>query len=170
MQTKEWKEFKIESLFNIEKVKGLPFENYKLGTIPYISTSSINNGLTSFVYADNKAISKSNSISVDPIKGKSFYHPYNFVGRGFSGASINLLSSPNLCKEIALFLCNSIEKTATLKASYGYLFNSERLRKGIIILPITEKAQPDYTYMENYIKNIFAKKYNEYVRYAQAKL
>ena len=45
-----------------------------------------------------------------------------------------------------------------------------RLGKTKILLPVDTNNQPDYAYMEKYIKNIFAKKYNEYVRYAQAKL
>ena len=53
-----WKEFKIGDLFDIDKVRGLPTENYKCGDVPYITTSSNNNGLTDFISADNKAISK----------------------------------------------------------------------------------------------------------------
>ena len=167
---REWKEFKIGDLFDIDKVRGLPIENYKCGDVPYITTSSNNNGLTDFISADNKAISKRNSISVDPIKGKSFYHPYNFVGRGFSGASINLLSSSNLNKNIALFFCTVIENTANNKASYGYLFNGNRLKQGTILLPITKKGKPDYQFMEDYIKEMVYRKRQEYIDYAKVKL
>lgn len=148
----KWKEFQIDKLFEIKSVYGKPIHNYKTGTIPYISTSTINNGLISFITADKKSISCKNAISIDPIKGKAFFHEYNFIGRGFSGASINLLYNKRLNKYIALFLCKVIENTALNKASYGYLFNSDRLRKAKIILPADYNGEPDYEFMEEYIK------------------
>ena len=105
-------------MFDIIRVNGLPIENYKIGSVPYISTSSTNNGLVSFVISDIKSISNKNTISIDPIKGKVFYHKYNFVGRGFSGASINLLYNNNINENIALFLCTIIENTASKKSYY----------------------------------------------------
>mgnify|MGYP002624694393 CR=1 FL=1 len=163
---REWKTFKIGDLFEIKKVQGLPIENYKDGIIPYVSTSSVNNGSSNFISAPNEAISDKNALSIDPIKGKVFYHPYNFVGRGFSGASINLLYNKHLTKYNALFLATAIEKTASSKASYGYLFNGNRLKYGIILLPTTE-GKPDYQFMEDYIKEIMRTKRQEYINYAR---
>lgn len=152
-------------MFNIEKVKGLPIENYKIGNIPYISTSSINNGLIDFVLLDKKSISNKNTISIDPIKGKTFYHKYNFIGRGFSGASINLLYNKKLNEYIGLFLSTMIENTASKKSSYGYLFNSNRLKNGKILLPTTQQGDPDYEFMENYTKRLIYNKLLKYLEY-----
>ncbi len=167
---REWKEFKIGDLFDIKKVKGLPIENYSVGDTPYITTATLNNGLTDFISTNKDAISPKNGISVDPIKGKSFYHSYDFVGRGFSGASINILYNNHLNENIALFFCAAIENTAKHKASYGYLFNSNRLKQGIILLPITSKGEPDYQFMEDYIKEIMLAKRQEYIAYAKGKV
>lgn len=158
----EWKEFQIDKLFEIQSVYGKPIENYLTGEVPYISTSSIRNGTIDFIEPDEKCISLRNAISVDPIKGKAFFHKYNFVGRGFSGASINLLYKKEINKYIALFLCKSIENTACKKASYGYLFNGDRLRKAKILLPITKEGEPDYKFMEEYIKERENKLKNQY--------
>ena len=70
---REWKEFRIGEIFSIKKVSGLPIENYAEGNLPYITTSSTNNALVSFVSAPQKAISEKNVISIDPIKGKAFF-------------------------------------------------------------------------------------------------
>ncbi len=152
LKDREWKDFQICKLFEIKNVYGKPIENYIDGNIPYISTSTLNNGLISFVKANERCISSKNAISIDPIKGKAFFHEYNFVGRGFSGASINLLYKKDLNKYVALFLCKTIENTALNKASYGYLFNSDRLKRAKIMLPINSKGEPDYEFMEEYIK------------------
>ncbi len=167
MPSKKWKEFKICELFEIKKVKGLPIENYKLGDMPYITTAALNNGLSDFISSDKEAISPKNGISVDPIKGKSFYQSYDFVGRGFSGASISVLYSDNLNENIALFFCAAIENTAKYKASYGYLFNGNRLKNAIVLLPVTSQGEPDYAYMDRYVENIMLKQYEAYLKYVQ---
>lgn len=148
----EWGIFEIGKLFEVEKVYGNPIDTYSNGRTPYISTSSINNGVVNFITSDEKSLSKGNCISVDPIGGKAFYHEYDFVGRGFSGASINLLRNSNLNKNNSLFICRAIENTASKKASYGNLFNSNRLKKGKILLPIDDNSNCDWKFMEEYIK------------------
>lgn len=148
----EWKEFKIKNLFKIKKVKGRPIENYEKGKTPYTSTSSVNNAVTDFINAEKNIINTGKAISIDPIKGKAFYHDYDFVGRGFSGASINTLYSNKINKYTGLFLSRAIEKTSSQKASYGYLFNSKRLENAIILLPIAKNKEPDWEFMEDYIK------------------
>lgn len=168
LSDREWKQFNINDLFTIDKVKGLPIENYSknCGLIPYITTASSNNALSCFVNSCNNAISEGKCLSVDPIKGKVFYHNYNFVGRGFSGASINLLRSKiEINNNIALFLCVAVENTAKHKASYGYLFNGDRLKYAKILLPINKDGKPDYKFMDSYIKQIMHKKINEYAVY-----
>lgn len=148
-----WGEFLIKNIFTIEAVKGKPVKNYTRGTTPYVTTSSLNNGVTHFICANNK-ISKGKCISIDPIGGKTFYHEYEFIGRGGAGSAINLLYNKNLNKQIALFLCNAIEKTSLEKASYAIALNGDRLRNAKILLPIDENGNPNWLYMENFIKKI----------------
>ncbi len=171
LQDVEWKKFKINDVFTIKKVYGKPETNYKVGEYPYISTSAINNGLVSFREAfDEKSISNANCISIDPISGKAFYHSYNFIGRGYSGASINLLYSKYLNKNIAQFIITAIEKTSREKASYGYLFNSNRLEKGVFSIPVDKQGKPNWKFMEDYIKQEQKKIAKKVVNYYQNKL
>ena len=148
----EWKEFRIEEIFEIKKVRGKAIDKLVVGETPYISTSAINNGLINFVKSDESNISSKNCISIDPIGGKAFYHGYDFVGRGFSGASINTLYNERINEYTGLFIVNCIENTSKFKASYGYLFNSNRLARGVIQLPVAEENEPNWQFMEDYIK------------------
>lgn len=165
----EWGTFKIRNIFMIEKVIGKPIENYPVGNTPYVSTASTNNALVSFV-DDINSVSKGNTISVDPIKGSCFYHEYDFIGRGFSGASVNLLRSDKLNKYNAIFCCSAIQKTAMAKASYGYLFNSDRLKNGTIMLPIDSKGNPNWQFMEDYVKQEMKEQSQKIVSYYENKL
>ena len=140
------KAFSINQIFDIKKVYGQPQKTYEVGTTPYVTGAKDNNGVVGFVKADEASISKGNCISVDPITGLSCYQPVDFVGRGFSGASINLLYNDNLDEKTALFMCSAIEKVASSVAAYTNLFNSTRLANAKIIVPVLENPNPDHEY------------------------
>lgn len=166
----EWGEFKIGNLFDVSNVKGRPAENYNSGNTPYISSSGTNNAVISFVEANENIITNSGVITVDPIKGVCFYHDYDFVGRGFSGASVNILINKNLNKFSGQFICTVIQKTSMSKASYGYLFNGNRLRNGKILLPIDSQDQPNWQFMEDYIKQEQKQQAQKIIDYYERKL
>lgn len=155
LKSVQWKEFEIEQVFDqINSVKGKSIDNYPPGKVPYITTSAINNGLTNYILTDKEIITSGNVITIDPIKGKAFYHIYNFVGRGGAGSAINVLKSMKLNKNIGLFLTTMIESNSFLKASYGTQLNGKRLKKQKIMLPVTSENTPNWQFMEDYIKSI----------------
>lgn len=149
----EWKEFKLKEIFNIKSVKGKTIKNYSTGTIPYVTTSSNNNGITNFIKT-SQHLSLSNAISVDPIAGKSFYHNYDFIGRGGAGSAINLLYHEQLNEYSGKFICQVLEQVSVKKASYGVQLNGKRLKNLKILLPITHDGNPHWDYMEQFVRKI----------------
>lgn len=160
----EWGEFRVKDLFEMKSVKGKTIKNYKSGTIPYVTTSSTNNGVSDFIDTPVD-ISLKNCISVDPIAGKTFHHEYEFVGRGGAGSAINLLYSDKLNHEIGKFICSAMEKTSLGKASYAVALNGDRLKNSKLLLPIDKEGNPNWTYMENFIKNIEQKQIKNVLKY-----
>lgn len=149
----DWKEFKVKELFEVKPVKGKSITNYKEGKIPYITTSSIDNGLNSFIDTEDN-ISIKNCISIDPIGGKSFYHDYDFVGRGGAGSAINLLYNNNIDKYSGLFICRVLESSSFSKASYGVQLNGNRLKNLKLLLPIDKNGEPHWEYMSQFMKKL----------------
>lgn len=167
----EWREFVLGEIFTIKKVYGKMIDKYDIGQLPYISTSASENGLIGFVETDEiRSISCGNVISIDPIGGKCFYHKYNFVGRGYSGASINLLYNEMINEINSKFIMTCIEQTSKTKSSYGNLFNSNRLLKGKIKLPISKNEEINWYFMEEYIKERENKKRQELKYYYKNRL
>ncbi len=66
-------------------------------------------------------------------------------------------------KYLFLFVKNQILKQKD-KYQYGYKFNGARMNKQKITLPINLKKEPDYDYMENFIKKIEFEKLNKYIQ------
>lgn len=168
IDTSSWKKFKISELFEIRKVYGKPLSEYTEGKTPYVTGSEGNNGVVGYVSAPPEAISEGGCIAVDPIKGFAMYQPEPFVGRGFSGASINLLYNDNLTEETAMYVCAAIEKVSKSVAAYTNLFNSDRLKNAEISLPVTTKDVPDWDYMQERIAELEQERIAELEQYLVA--
>lgn len=124
LEQAEWNLFQIDEIFDVKRVEGKPINNYEDGNIPYVTSSSENNGIT------------------------------NFVGRGFSGSSINLLYNDNLNSLNSKFVSSAIEKVSKVKASYGIHFNANRLKNAKIFLPSEEDGNLNWQYMTDFIKKL----------------
>lgn len=161
LDEKKWKDFYVENIFNIRPGKRLIKANMKQGEIPFIGATDSNNGITNFV--SNINVSKDKNVLGVNYNGSvchSFYHPYECI---FSD-DVKRFELKNITgnEYIYLFLSTTIAQQR-VKFSYGYKFKEARMRKQKIMLPINEKEEPDYEYMEQYIKNIVLKKYMKYL-------
>ncbi len=157
----EWQEFEIGTLFNIKSGKRLTKAEMKSGEIPFIGATDSNNGITEFVSGTNNSES-SNVLGVNYNGSvvENFYHPYKAI---FSD-DVKRLTFKTITGNKYLFL---FVKTQILqqkgKYQYGYKFNAKRMKKQQIMLPVNKKGNPDYEYMENYIKQLEYKKLQKYL-------
>lgn len=165
LEYKEWEEFFLTEIFStIQRGRRLTKSNQKIGDTPYISSTSMNNGVDNFIgnktnvriFSDCLTIANSGSV------GASFYQPYKFVGSDH----ITHLKKENMSKYVYMFI-----STLTNRFSEKYNFNREindaRISREKIMLPINENNKPDFEYMEQYMKNITYKKINQYLNYLQ---
>lgn len=149
LSDKEWKAFTLEDIFTISSGVRLEKKNLIKGNLPFITAISLNNGISDFV-SNNNSSEDSNILGVnyDGSVVENFYHPYKAI---FSD-SVKRLKLRNVKgnKYIYLFLKAVIYKQKN-KYQYGYKFNSGRMKKQFILLPVIHN-QPDYEFMEEYIK------------------
>lgn len=159
----EWKEFLISKIFEIKAGKRLTKANMKSGKIPFIGSSDSCNGITNFVSNENSSTDKNIlGVNYNGSVVENFYHPYKCTFSDDVKRFSTIETKGN--KYIYLFLKNAILKQKC-KYMYGYKFNESRMKKQKIMLPIDSKGEPDYTYMENYMKYLEQKKLLEYLNY-----
>lgn len=94
-----------------------------------------------------------NCITVSPIDGSSFYQEDDFLGRGGAGSSIILLYNPNLNLYNGYFIATVI-RTVCRKFAYSDMANKDTIGAEKIKLPVDETGNPDFIYMESYMKNL----------------
>ena len=158
LASKNWKEFKIKDIFNIQKGERLTILDRMHGDTPLLTAASVNNGISSFIdyeiFKDKKKLFQ-NKITVDMFCNV-FYQEFRY----FSDDNIHTLLFKNKLHEkhyenkfINLFLV-SILKQLSKKYDYGRQVRLKRFEEEIISLPVTNKKELDFKFMENYIKSL----------------
>lgn len=167
LENKEWKEFFIEEIFNVFSGKRLTKQDMRKGNIPFISSSDSNNGITNFISNENNSLDNNVlGVNYNGSVVENFYHKYKSI---FSDDVKRFhLKNYNDNESILLFFKSIILKQKD-KYSYGYKFNETRMLRQYVMLPINKSGKPDYEYMEQYIKNLMYKKYNDYLEYVNKK-
>lgn len=164
LKDKEWKAFFIEDIFKIKSGVRLTKSNMKVGDIPFIGATDSNNGITEFISNKNSSLDKNVlGVNYNGSVVHNFYHPYQAI---FSD-DVKRLSFKNIQGNKYLFL---FVKTVILqqksKYEYGYKFNGTRMKRQKILLPINENGEPDYVFMEKYMRlkeTELLEKYRQYI-------
>lgn len=154
LDQKEWKEFYLCDIFTIRPGKRLTKSNMKSGTTPFIGASDSNNGVTAFV--SNTNVSKDSNVLGVNYNGsvvENFYHPYTCI---FSDDVKRFALREHNGNEYVYLFMKTVILQQKSKYAYGYKFNEERMQKQMILLPTTANGQPDYDYMEQYVKRLFS--------------
>lgn len=163
----KWGRFKIVDIFTISPGVRLTKADMIEGNIPFVGASDSNNGITTFCGNDNT--SKDTNVLGVNYNGsvvENFYHPYTAL---FSDDVKRLhLRDVKGNKYIYLFIKQCILKQKK-KFEYGYKFNGDRMKEQIIQLPILYDGTPDYSYMEEYMKQMEVKVLRRYKNYLQTK-
>ena len=167
----EWGEFRIKDLFELHLSKGDNQANLlDEGNIPLVSSGLNINGISKFIRdGDGKSeLFDGNILTVDMF-GKAFYHEYNFFS--VSHGRINILIPKfEITKFIAVFIVAEIDKNFSNVFSYNRMCSQKRLCSSKILLPIDSNGNPNWQFMEDYIKQEMREQSKKVASYYENKL
>lgn len=149
LNTFEWQYFNYKQIFKVKKGKRLTKEDQETGYIPYVSSSSLNNGIDNYIdngYTDENCLSFACYGSI----GEVFYQKNPcWIS---DNCNAIYLKDREFNSEIALFI-STVMQLEKIRFSYGMTAKKERLETFKIKLP-AQNGQPDFEFMENYIKSL----------------
>lgn len=158
-----WRAFDIHDVFpDVKRGKRLKTDDHISGSMAYVSSSAINNGVDNFIGNEDgvrmfeDCVTLANSGSV----GTAFYHPYRFV----ASDHVTKLKNDKFSKYIYLFIA-TVANRLSEKYSFNREINDKRLGREKIMLPVTESGQPDYDFMEAYMKAVEKRLLTQYKAY-----
>jgi Type I restriction modification DNA specificity domain len=149
LNVEKWVKFKLSELFEFENGKITTLDGVKKGNIPIATSTTINNGIQDFI--DNEEVYSGNRITLS-IRGggNCFYQQSNFC------ATLNamvLTPKTKFNKYIGIFLITILDQEK-FRYCYGRIRAINKCKQEIINLPITPQGDPDWQFMEDYIKSL----------------
>ncbi|WP_156008953.1 restriction endonuclease subunit S [Streptococcus ruminantium] len=165
----EWGEFLFPEIFSeIFIAKSSDSNALSQGEIPFVGRSSMNNGFQGLYHVSKDKIVKKNCITVSMVgEPRAFYQPYDFT----CSQNILVLRNDYLNKDISKFLISNINNYLISKGfGYGYPVGLNRVIKNKLMLPIDPKGQPNWQFMEDYIKQEQKVQAQQVIDYYERKL
>lgn len=168
----EWKEFKLNDLF--ERIEKGKCQNTNKETkesingVSFLSATLNNNGVSGFV-EPNYLLQKGNCIMFvnqgDGGAGYSVYKKEDFISTTSNSFGYAKWINRYTGLFVASILCRFKEKY-----SFGYGRTENRLRKDKVFLPINSKGQPNWEFMENFMRQIEEEKIQKLIKYFENKI
>lgn len=164
LEEKEWLSFSISDIFHILPGKRLVASDTTSGNRPFIGALDNSNGVARFVSDTNSSLDR-NVLGVN-YNGNGmvigFYHPYECI---FSDDVKRFHLKKYEDNAYVLLFMKVVILQQKSKFGYLYKFNADRMANTRIMLPVDDDGKPDYSYMEQYAKNMMLRKYEQYLNY-----
>jgi hypothetical protein len=159
IDTSSWKDFYIggdDGLFILKRGRS-PKRRSGVGSVPFVSASKENNGVTALVQSDGKEFTGGKiSANNDGSVGYAFYQANDFMAcASVTVLDVNTKAFPDfiLDEDLALFLCVILRQRGK-EYNYGDKWGIEVMEKNTIPLPVSNTGQPDWDYMRHFIKSM----------------
>lgn len=153
IDTTYWKEFRVGMFFDFKRGKVKKLQSLQKGDVPVIAAARSNQGVAG-CYDVEPLYKEQLTISCNGVGcGSTFYHDYPFNVNGDAIVSFDKMFIPTKAKQ---FICCILDGLLTRKYSYEEKCSPEKASNEKILLPATPVGEPDWRYMEMYMRGVEA--------------
>lgn len=148
----EWKEFRFDEVFTeIQRGRRLTKANQIQGTMPYVSSTALDNGVDNFIgnthnvriFENGVTIANSGSV------GSAFFHQYQFV----ASDHVTFLKNSSFNNYVYLFILPIVQRLSE-KYSFNREMSDQRIKREKLLLPITPDGQINYNFMQQTMQKV----------------
>lgn len=154
--TRRVKTFKVVDVFDVRNthcVQKTWIKNFE-GKIPYVTASSENNSIDSYIEYDHLMMDRGNAIVIG---GKTFvvsYQKDDFFSNDSHNLVLRLKNQIYESEWVYLYLVAVIVRGVGAKYSWGDSVSFKKIQKDVISLPVDENGEIDFLYMEKCMRQI----------------
>lgn len=156
LSDREWDYFTLEDIvlsihngksYNASDLVASDSEDY----VSYVTRTGENNGVSMYVQAlDYRGLEKANAITIGDTTATIFYQDRKFI----TGPHIIILRADWLNVFTAEFIITLLNKEKYRYPVFGRPFAKDLIKQTKLYLPIDNNGEPDYKFMEDYIKSL----------------
>ena len=159
INTSNWTDFRVGDLFDIHPTKAYKLTNNSLfeedGVNPVVVNSSFNNGIGG--YTNKPTTEEGNIITFSDTTTATamFYQAKPFVGYTHIQGMYPIGEYKDKWKEKSLLFFLSVFRNRAINSNFDYVnkFTREFAKEMTVKLPADKGGNPDFSYMEEYMKN-----------------
>lgn len=150
-----WEQKKVPDVFVVRNTKSILSRDIEFnnGNIPYLSASSENNGITSYISYDENLIDEGNCVFIG---GKTFvvsYQEEDFFSNDSHNLALYLQDNEHRNKDTQLFLATCIEKSLQHKYTWDDSISNTKIQKDNVFLPMSGEIV-DFEFMNIFIRAV----------------
>lgn len=146
-----WGDFALDELFEVKKGRRVTKADRLPGSTRFIGASEKNNGITDFASLDPvfpggtlTVVYNGNSV------GNAFYQDSEY----FACDDVNVLVPRSPMSRWTLLFVAAVIKHGRSRFTYGYKWTLARMKTTTVRLPLDAKGNPDWEYMESFMKGL----------------
>ena len=147
-----WQDFYLTDFFRLEKGNQNNMAILQEGSIPLVSAKKSDNGYKQFIAPNGKKLYNGNILTLnndgDGGAGIAYYQPFQMALDSHCTA---LIPTKKMSRFQMLFIALCITKQRN-RFGHGYSLNNSRLRSFKFMLPVNVDNQPDWDFMEAYMR------------------
>ena len=152
-----WGDFRVGDWFEAERGTVKNIQPLLFGETPVIAAGGFNQGITGTFDVESTYENKITVSCNGAGCGSTFYHPYKFNVNGDAMVLIEKTPITDLSKQFVACILNEL---LTRKYSYEEKCSPKKVLAEQIKLPIDQNGDPDWGYMEEYMKMVQGKAEN----------
>ena len=151
IDTTFWKEFKVSDLFDVIRGTSRKMQSLNDGNVPVIAAARNNQGVAGY-YDVSSEYEDAFTVSCNGVGcGSVFYHDYPFA---ITGDASVLISKCNIPEDTLLYVATLLDTYFSNKYSYTDKCSPDKIKEEVILLPVKDEYEPDWDYMESYMKAV----------------
>ena len=158
IDTSEWKEFGLADVFNMTNTKSIVYSKLlpDSGSIPYVTASSHNNGIQTYVDCPAEWIDKGNCIVIGGKTLTFTYQRCDFCSNDSHNIALHLKEEALATEARYLFLIAALKASLMQHFAWTDSISMKRAAKETFYLPAKSSGEPDWDYMDAYMSDILA--------------
>ena len=152
LNTKDWKCYSMDYLFDFVKGKRLTKADMIPGNVNFLGAISENNGIREKIATSYQWKPNCITVNYNGSVGEAFYQSEPF----WASDDVTVLYAKDfwvLNQYIAMFIITVI-KANKYRFGYGRKWNLEKMKDTMLRLPSKEDGAPDFGFMEKYVKSL----------------
>ena len=156
IDTSRWKKTMLSTVFDMANTKSIVQKDVypDSGHIPYVTASSENNGIMTYISCPDEWIDKGNCIMIGGKTLTFTYQDSDFCSNDSHNIALYIKANGQATKLHYLFLISALRSSLSQRYSWGDSISMKRIKDEYFYIPVDSHGCPDWAYMDSFMAEV----------------